>query len=237
MRRILLVCFALTVAVVGRSQTFRTMFSPAYERVTAEIVAGFNTSDLILEDIGRQAGAVANFKQHPGFNFGVNVDVPVFEGFYIKPGLSFTTRGGNYRKQLNDTDYFREVCSSYYLQMPIFASFRLGDIDTAQLQLNIGPYFSLGLFGDRTRSEKLGRVELTTEYDYFYTEYDGNLEDGFARRFDWGLSFVVGMLFVEHIYLGVQYDLGLYNIAKERRDVKYCNIYNGNLSVSVGYRF
>lgn len=237
MKRYLLCTICMATVFVAKPQSFKTMFSPAYEGVTAEIVAGFNTSDLMVETVTVVGGTVEDFKQHPGFNVGVNIDIPLFEGFYLKPGLSFTTRGGNFRDMQDDDHYVRTVHSAYYLQMPVLASFRLGDIDNAQFQLNVGPYFAAGLFGGSKLTAKMGRVENVVESEYFYKEFDDIYADGFVRRFDCGLTFVAAMLFIEHIYVGVQYDLGLYNIAKELDIMEYRHITNGNFSVQVGYRF
>ena len=238
MKRYLLCALLMVTSFVAKPQTFRTMFSQPYERVTAEIVAGFNISDLMIKAGNSQGSVTPDFKQHPGFNVGVNVDVPLFEGFYLKPGVLFTTRGGNFKSVQDDEHYVKNVHSGYYLQVPVLVSFRLGDVGRAQFQLNVGPYFAAGLFGDSTHNTKSGRLEDTHTIKYFYKEITPLYHEGFAHRFDCGLSFAAAMLFVEHIYVGVQYDLGLYNIAKApiQQDT-FLNIKNGNFSVQVGYRF
>ena len=239
MRRLILCAFLAVMAVIAQAQNFRTMFSEPSERVTAEIVAGANISDFLVEPTDIVSLIMEpKFRQHPGFNIGVNVDVPIFEGFYLKPGVLFTTRGGDFREEQDETHYVENIHSSYYLQVPILASFRLGDIDRAQFQLNVGPYFAAGLFGDSTHTTKSGRLEQSHTIEYFHKEVKEGFYEGFAHRFDCGLSFAAAVLLIEHLYLGVQYDLGLYNVAKKPiQDNTLYKVTNGNLMVHVGYRF
>lgn len=236
MKRATILLLSIALFTSANAQSFRDMFHRTSDTITAEIVAGFNLSDLMIDvsdEIGR---SVMDFKQHPGFNVGVNVDIPITNGFYLKPGLLFATRGGNDKTVVSNDAFTRSVFSAYYLQLPILASFRLELADDTQFQLNLGPYFAVGVAGECVNTIKSGKYEQTTKSPYFYSTEDG-ITAGDAQRFDCGLSFAAGVLFIEHIYVGVQYDLGLYNIARPVDEFAEYDITNGNFAVQVGYRF
>ncbi len=165
-----------------------------------------------------------------GYHVGVIVDIPLYRNyFYVQPGLYLTQKG--YK---NWSDYYGEYddrdCDSAnptYLEIPILLSGRY-TFDFVQVQFNFGPYLACGLFGNMKETSG----SHTYKYSYFG---DDEYDESSMSRFDVGLSFGLGALFLKHYYIGFQYELGLYNaLTNSHHSV---SLKNQNWMLCLGYNF
>ena len=156
-------------------------------------------------------------KNNVGFNVGVCVDIPMMESLYLQSGLYYTVKGYKLEE-----DGETEKATPAYLEIPILASYRYNLGSSTQLQVNFGPYLAYGI-GGKYKWEYEGESE---DMDYFDDEND-------TKRFDAGLAFGAGVTF-GHIFVGINYDLGLTNIIKDGDDG---SLKNRCLSINVGYNF
>ncbi len=210
------------------AQRFGEMFGKNKKGdVTFGVRAGVNFSDLTF----KYNDIVYDYEARTGFQLGGIVDIPLFNGFYIQPGLFVTSRGAT----LDSGENHETVASPIYLAVPVLASFR-GDVcDWCNLQFNVGPYLGVGL-GGRYKFKHAG--EPTVKHDFFGSNPktgDFEIDDyvGDNSRFDMGFSFGVGATFIKHWYVGFQYDLGLVDIDKSTG----AKVHNGNFAIQVGYNF
>jgi len=226
------------------AQTTEKMFgTDKKETVSFGVRAGFNLSNVY----GRyDIGEGLDLGTRAGWQVGAVADIALFNGFYLQPGLFFTTRGGHSRYVEEDEGYkivatqnFRPV----YMQIPVLASFRTYLASDVRLQLNVGPYFSIGLGGDvKDYSLVTGNGESEKELDK--TPYFGKSTDNKAHfgqsRFDMGLSMGVGVTFKKHYFVGIQYDWGWVNTAIRDKDYgwgEYAKFRNSNFAIQLGYNF
>ncbi|MCE9260185.1 PorT family protein [Bacteroides fragilis] len=151
-------------------------------------------------------------KNNIGFNVGVSVDIPMLESLYLQSGLYYTVKG--YK---SEEDGYTEKATPSYLELPILASYRYNFSDFTQLQINFGPYLAYGVAG---------------KYKWDDGDEDEDFFDDDTNRFDAGLAIGAGMTF-GHIFVGVNYDLGLTNILKDSDG----SLKNRCLSINVGYNF
>lgn len=151
-------------------------------------------------------------KNNVGFNVGVSVDIPMLESLYLQSGLYYTVKG--YK---SEEDGYTEKATPSYLELPILASYRYNFSDFTQLQINFGPYLAYGIAG---------------KYKWDDGDEDEDFFDDDTKRFDAGLAIGAGMTF-GHIFVGVNYDLGLTNILKDSDG----SLKNRCLSINVGYNF
>lgn len=223
------------------------------------IRAGFNLSsfrgewrnDYVLDDNGK-------LNARPGFQVGAIVDIPVTYGFYVQPGLYFTTRGARaiwndsgtgigYDEVEYEYNYsYKEIYRPFYLQVPVLASFRANVTKSLQVQLNTGPYLAIGLGGkeidteDETANFVDGEIEENHEKDK-YKFFGESKEDEYhfgAKRFDFGWCFGAGLTISGGFYVGIQYDLGCVNMLLEKEwSSGSGNLYNGNFAIQAGYNF
>lgn len=165
-----------------------------------------------------------------GFRFGVSVDLPIVNSFYINSGLFYSVKGA--KAEENDgEDYYKQNLSAGYLELPIYASYRLNFESESQLQINFGPYFAYGVNGKYKEEERYDSDTYKDKYDLFGTDED---QAGF-KRFDCGLGIGMGYTF-HKFYLGFDYQFGLTNILDKK-------VWEGekaktrNFNISIGYNF
>ena len=162
-----------------------------------------------------------------GFQFGGVVDLPITNGFYVQPGLLFTTRGAK-----EEIGGYKEKLRPMYLQIPVLGSFRADVSQSVNVQVNVGPHFAFGLGGKEVYDDG----ETTVKSPFFGKSTDDEGHFG-AKRFDFGLTFGAGVTFKEHYYVGIAYDLGLVNMAIEDEWGKEAKFHNRNFSIQIGYNF
>lgn len=151
-----------------------------------------------------------------GFHAGAVCAIRMFADLYFEPGLMFATKGSSTTYTGTGTSHNR----LYYLEMPLLLSYFFTVIpDVLGLTLNIGPYGALGLFGNDV-------------------DYNGTKSAAFSKselkRFDAGLRFGGGLEF-HRMYLGLNYDMGLRDIAQKGNALG--KVVNRSVMISMGYNF
>lgn len=142
----------------------------------------------------------------------------MLESLYLQSGLYYTVKG----YKLEDEEYsYTETCTPAYLELPILASYRYNISDYTQLQINFGPYLAYGIAGKYKWEDNDGEEDDDDKY------FDDD-----TNKFDAGLAFGAGVTF-GHIFVGINYDLGLTNILKDSEG----SLKNRCLSINVGYNF
>ncbi len=157
-------------------------------------------------NISSLSGDMKDLDSRIGYHVGAIMDWNVTGNLYVQPGLFFTTRGAKeegFKMNMN------------YLQIPISVAYRFPVSDAFKIDVNAGPYFAMGLGG----KVKDAGVKVFGD-------------EGFCKRFDAGLRVGAGV-HIQKFSVGLIYDLGLTNIAKEDGG----KIKNGSFQISVGYNF
>ncbi len=209
---------ALTASAQRAESSSSSFFSTerAEQPVTFGIRGGVNFAKQSISSDGYSF----SLKSNVGFNVGVSVDIPILESFYLQSGLYYTVKGYKLEEEYGDEAVYTEKANPSYLEIPILASYRYNFSDRTQLQINFGPYVACGIAG---------------KYKYNDDDFDDGEIDYFdedVKRFDAGLAFGAGMTF-GHFFVGLNYDLGLTNIAKDSEE----SLKNRCLSINVGYNF
>jgi len=182
---------------------------------------GLNVSSLSVDNAD-----LYNDKSKIGFNVGVALEIPIVRSFYVNSGLFYTTKGIKF-----EGSDWKETWNAGYLEIPVYASYRLNFAEASQLQVNFGPYFAYGVNG-KAKYEEDGETE---KMDIFGVS-KGNEEKGGIKRFDCGLGVGLGYTF-KHIFLGLNYQFGLVNVFEKEEWGSEAKAKNSNFSISVGYNF
>lgn len=161
-----------------------------------------------------------------GFNAGVSIDIPMLQSLYLQTGLYYTTKGFKIEENDGDEKYSTKATPSY-LEIPVMASYRYDFSDNAQLQINFGPYFAYGI-GGKYKEEWSYKGEKEEEKEDLFGK------DKYFNRFDAGLGIGAGFTYSK-IFIGLNYQFGLSNIAQNTEDGY--SVKNKNLSISIGYNF
>lgn len=169
-------------------------------------------------------------KSKVGFNVGVAVEFPIVRSFYINSGLFYTTKGIKFEDSGRDWSE-TETFNAGYLELPVYASYRLNFAEESQLQINFGPYFAYGVNGKVSEEY----VEDGDKEKYSYDLFGTGEDKAGIKRFDCGLGIGLGYTF-HKIYLGINYQFGLANIA-DKEEWGNGEIKNSNFNISIGYNF
>lgn len=221
MRKLLLTIVIIIVA-----------YSVKAQQISWGIRTGLNIQRVRATDNFHEGGFSSNCQNRFGFHLGVIADLKLSESFYIQPGLYFTTKGAKAKYEPSwyaragktEVKEKKVAMNMNYLQIPVLASYRYNLGRNTKLYINAGPYFALGVGG---------KIEFRNrETDVFG---DGEEQLG-LRRFDTGLTFGTGFSF-DQIYVGLNYDLGLFNIADKDVWEDYLKVRNRSLNISVGLNF
>ncbi len=133
------------------------------------------------------------------FYLGVSLDIPFSEMFYVNPSLIFSNKG----YKCGD-----EKGSAQYIDLPVLASLRFGDIDEFQFHINAGPYVAFGVGGNIEGPDN----QEVKFFDYY-------------NSFDYGLAVGVGALISRHFYINATAQIG------------FADYRNRNIGIGIGYNF
>lgn len=224
MKKILvaIACMACVFSVSAQQEKSTSIFSTekANQGITWGIRGGFNLSNMKFSGDNESADSKA------GFNVGVNIDFPLLQSLYLQTGLYYTTKGYKYNEE--EEDYKTEYkCTPQYLEIPVMASYRYNFNKATQLQINFGPYFAYGIAGKEKDTNEYEGEKEEDKFDVFG-------KDGVFNRFDAGLG-IGGGITIKKFFIGLNYQFGLANIAKDAEG-DY-SVKNKNFSISVGYNF
>lgn len=196
MRKLFFTVMLIAVAMVAQAQKGWDSEKPD-KAFTFTPQIGLNISDVTDLD---------GSKSYTSVNAGVGVDYNIVKSFSLKSGLFYTVKGfkaGGVK------------ASPEFLEIPIYASYRLNFAENSQLQINAGPYLDYGVGG----KIKAGGVK-----EDFFGGDDG------ANRFQMGIGLGAGYT-LSNIYLGLQYQFGLTKIVDDG-DSK-----QNAFSINIGYSF
>jgi hypothetical protein len=194
--------------------------------VTFGVRGGLNVSTAMGEDIGDYA------KYKPGFKIGVTLDYGISNGIYLLTGLELAQKGFKSTETYSSWNTgvsYKVTASPLYLQLPLNIGYKIELAENTWFVPQAGPYVAYGIAG-KVSSKVAGSVagiggEIDASHDFFS-------EDGGYKNFDFGIGVGAG-LEIDHLGLNLGYELGLINISKNSDSP----VKNGNLFVTVGYKF
>lgn len=210
------------------------------QRVSFGVRAGLNFSIMSGDD-----EEVPGLGYRNGFFGGVSADIRVINSFGINTGLFFTQKGvnvddfgyylidggminpnpgyeihGGSRADDVTTLEYRDVhITANFIEIPVYASYRLNFNDVHRAQVFFGPYFDMGVYG-KGSCKVNGRKESVSIYD----------DEVGAHRFQMGLGLGAAYSW-RQFSLGLSYQWGLTNIASESGS------HWDNFNIALGYNF
>lgn len=181
------------------------------------ITAGIGPSNVRME-----RGEALDKKPIFHFHVGAVVDYTLFKNFFIESGLSVQHKGYQ-EKHVGTIEWEKERFTVNYLQVPLTANYRL-PFQNIWVTPQLGFYYAVALKGRYTREGEWMDEDVKKYYSYYQQIYDVKRR---YRRFDWGMSMGVNILFMQKYRLGMMYDLGFLNIDKSKIS-RVVDLYNRN---------
>ena len=204
MKKALLSVAALLIAGATFAQTkFGIVAGPSFSSYTYKVNGDKETSSLLTN-----------------FRAGLTADLQVADEFYIQPSLLYTGKGGK-----EEVFGFDTKTNVGYLELPINFMYK-PEVGNGNLFIGLGPYFAVGLNGNRETVVNDAVVKNDIEF--------GD-ENGQMKRFDAGANFQVGYELPMGLNFGLFTDLGLVNLQGNGDDDN--SFRNTAFDVTVGYKF
>lgn len=216
--RMLVLCASLVLlATAGFAQT-KTSFA---------IRAGVNFQNLNGEDMN---GDDLDNKLKTGFHAGVEVDIPIADEFYVRPGALYSLKGA----KLDDGADTK--INLGYIEVPVSFVYK-PMLGTGRLVLGIGPYVAFGISGNIKNDDGLDK---DIEFENKLTVAQALSGDYFVKGFDAGGNIFFGYEFGQHMFAQINAQLGMVNIQPKIEgidDDDRGKIKNTGFGLSLGYRF
>ena len=216
----------------GRESKIFSIGSASGEKIEFGLRSGLNFSSLSVSDEDDDEESKSRFS----YNFGIVADIPIAQNIYLQPGLFLTNKGNKYTYEDEDYDYKEELTIELpYLEIPVLVSYRHNLSNNLKWSIDFGPYLAFGIGSGKVKYKETYDGESESgSIDAF-----GDDDDTFGlNKFDAGLRFGTGIIFGKS-YIGIQYGLGMANIANEDYwgDGDDFSIKNRTFSINIGYNF
>lgn len=155
------------------------------------VKAGFNFSSMTLKNngLGLDTDVI------PGIHIGFLMEKPLTNGFYLQPGLLFSTKGTSYFHGSSDFEIHTN-----YLELPVNLVYK-AELKSAKLLLAGGPYFAYGVGGKIKENGEEEDIKWGKK-DKWYS----------LKPFEVGLNISLGFELHKFQYT-LQYGFGLNNIS------------------------
>ena len=203
------------------------------QQTTFALIGGANINRFVGTN---SKGQKLNHDFVEGGQFGVNLEIPIFPGFYIQPGIQAVSKG----TKNTSSDFRTTTVNALYVEVPVYivAKPRVGE---GSLIIGVGVDISNGITGTWKTTDELfyqnnrnGKVKFQNDAD----ASDGN--NLYMRSRDISMGFVLGYQFGSHFFLQMKSQRGLTNIiADYHSDNSVYSVktkYAGH-SFSIGCRF
>ena len=175
-----------------------------------------------------------NFHMKSGFQAGLIADCPVNDVISIQPGIRFSMMG--FADKYSSNGNAKRSFSLFYLQVPVYAQYKMNIAEETNLLFQAGPYVGYGLFG-RQKFIRKGKTQDLNDTQKKIT-FGGNSDD--INAFDYGIGAGVGIEFYR-FQLMATYDFGLNQGTFNKKDAKSAtysiDMRNHNLSVTLAFIF
>lgn len=158
-----------------------------------------------------------------GFHAGLNVEIPLKNGFYLQPGLEYRQKGA-------EMDNGNKLTLSY-IDIPVYFLYK-ASLRNGRVLLGFGPYVGFGMNGEvKSKDDSERKVSFSNTYSV--TE----AEDLQFRKLDAGANFMAGYEFRNKISVVFKTQLGLVDINRETEIPGDKTSYrNTGFGFSLGYR-
>jgi hypothetical protein len=189
------------------------------------IKAGYNSSTMSgIKDVydwynksGYGGYADVSVQYRGGVHIGIVSQLNFSTHFFLQPELLYSLQG---EKEVEHTRNIKDITDLSYLQLPIYAGYKINVGLNTDIIAGLGPYFGYGIAGSNATF--------------------GN--NGILKRFDYGIS-AMGGVQIKHVQLTIGYYFGLNDLigisgwktAKESLGLS--SVCNRNIKFSAAYLF
>lgn len=163
---------------------------------------------------------------------GVNEDIHLIQSLFLQPNILIGNRGAKGTLVETGNGDTRETMTILYVDIPVHLLYKV-PVGSGTALIGVGPYFGCAVSGQfKYRDGNRKKITFTNSFSAI------NDEGVFYKRFDGGISALLGFQFANRFYSHVNGQFGLVNInprisdGPQRGDAK-----NLTIGLTIGYRF
>lgn len=167
-----------------------------------------------------------------GYHVGVNVQLPIVEGFYFQPGLLFSTKGAK-----NTENSVTTTVNLSYIEMPLNFVYK-GLLGKGYIMVGLGPYIGYGIMGKVKTETGTESSEQDIEFQKV-VEVDDPLTVPYYKALDVGGNILFGYELPLGLFFQLNAQLGMLKINPEYAAFPEdkSSVKNTGFGLSMGYRF
>ncbi|HET9057919.1 MAG TPA: porin family protein [Chitinophagaceae bacterium] len=180
---------------------------------------------------GKTEGVSITSDSKVGFTGGVLVDIPLADQFAFQPGLNFLQKGSKFNINILGVQIDGKETLNY-LELPLNFLFRT-EAGSGKFFVGLGPVLGLGLSGKGEDKSTFNGQTIEEKYD---VEFGTDVNTDHYKPFEFSGNVLAGYEFGNGIFIAVNYNLGISNIAvvDNTDNTTYRNRYFG---IRLGYLF
>lgn len=222
-----LIISSLSFAQIKKSQVASTAVKPTFGARAGVLSSGIRgEASGNLDDLLSFANGMITTNNRTGFYAGVYASVPVTEGIYFEPGLTYSQKGYELTGSLEGKTIgflganAKAKLQSEYIDIPVVLKANLG----SGFQLFAGPQFSYLMKANLNTTAGLLGIDLL----------DNNMDvtEKF-NRWDVGLTGGIGYKLSNGINISASYDYGLSKIDKNQNTKAYNHAFKVGLGIEL----
>ena len=224
---LMIVAFTFTVANAQDGKSRRASFG---------VQLGGNLNKVNGKDV---LGDNFNNKFVPGFQAGINLEIPFTNSFCFQPGVQFITK--NVKRTESDGSI---TLNMSFVEMPLDFIIK-PQVGSGRILIGFGANVAYGLFGNwktdvkgSNTLDQSGKIKFVNTYDRLAENPDN---DQYIRPLDISIDFSFGYQFSNNFYLQAKGQYGLVNLAPEVENQRTGwgrgMVKTITTGLSVGYRF
>jgi len=200
-----------------------TMTTKSFAQGKYGVKTGLNLANLLEKD--NDYTYSDDYSMRIGFHLGGTAEFPISEKLSAQAGLLYSTKGFRFSSlddsSGNSSESFSVILQ--YFEIPINVIYKI-ELGGLKLCLNAGPYLGYAFRGVTKDSEDFS-IDLNI----------GSSEGDVIKALDYGFNIGAGVEINDAITIGLQYGLGLANIASYTENGYRVN--NRVIGISFGYMF
>ena len=208
----------ITTSAVAQKMTYDA------GKTTFGIRAGVNFQNINGENAN---GDKYNNKVTTGFNAGVNAEIPLGTGYYLQPGVLFSTKGAKWNPS-------NDKYKLSYVEIPVNFLYK-PILGAGRMLLGFGPYVGIGVGGSVKSPQG---VEKDVSFTNTVKSSDP-MNKVYFKNPDAGANLLVGYELASNFSVQLNAQLGLANIYPQYEGVSNnkTKMKNTGFGISAGYRF
>jgi hypothetical protein len=241
MKKLLLITFLLIACLKTFAQDSQSDYDVNDRALTFGVKEGFNVDDIPRTVTGGNGGSastslVFSFKAGILVNFAFG-KYATNNYFSVQPGLTYEGMGGiNKTSNADGSITSSSKTYLYYLQLPVNVVYHI-HMGYNTLYFGAGPYLAYGLRGKTTGTINETGKTKPTDIDQILA-FGTDPTD--LSRFNYGVEPLVGLQFVNGVFIDASADFGLSNIYNESTFSDQgitSKAYNRSYCITVGFAF